>query len=566
MAKTSGARFFAEFLEKVGVDHVFFLPSILLHSMAEMEGRNIRRVMVHGEKAAAYMADGYARVSRRPGICIAQHIGASNLAAGLRDAYMACTPLIAITGGYTPHNRYKNPYQAVEDFAQFDGVTKFNAQVDAPQRLPDMLRQAYREATSGTPRPVHLRMGGHHGQMVEGDADLEMLIEERYLQAPAFRTQAAHDDVVRAVAALASAQRPVIVAGGGVNYSGAQAEVIALAELLDIPVATSMNAKGTIADTHRLALGVVGTYSRTCANRAVHEADLVFYVGSQTGGQVTVNWTIPSYGVRVIELNINPSELGRNYPNVASLCGDAKVVLQQLAAAAQRRQNPNWVEHVQSLVAAWRSEADPYRRSDVMPMRPERVAAEISAALPADGVLVSDTGHSGMWTGQMVDLNHATQRFVRCAGSLGWAFPASLGVKCAMGDRPVVCWTGDGGFYYHIAELETAARYGINAVILVNNNSALNQEIPLYDSVYGEVHGGAQYGRSSEMWKFTNVNFVNVAESFGCVGLRATTPAELKDALAEAFTLKRPVVIDTVTDMHAFARRAWRPEGASSGH
>jgi acetolactate synthase I/II/III large subunit len=407
MAKTSGARFFAEFLEKVGVDHVFFLPSILLHSMAEMEGRNIRRVMVHGEKAAAYMADGYARVSRRPGICIAQHIGASNLAAGLRDAYMACTPLIAITGGYTPHNRYKNPYQAVEDFAQFDGVTKFNAQVDAPQRLPDMLRQAYREATSGTPRPVHLRMGGHHGQMVEGDADLEMLIEERYLQAPAFRTQAAHDDVVRAVAALASAQRPVIVAGGGVNYSGAQAEVIALAELLDIPVATSMNAKGTIADTHRLALGVVGTYSRTCANRAVHEADLVFYVGSQTGGQVTVNWTIPSYGVRVIELNINPSELGRNYPNVASLCGDAKVVLQQLAAAAQRRQNPNWVEHVQSLVAAWRSEADPYRRSDVMPMRPERVAAEISAALPADGVLVSDTGHSGMWTGQMVDLNHA---------------------------------------------------------------------------------------------------------------------------------------------------------------
>ncbi|MBN8905701.1 MAG: thiamine pyrophosphate-binding protein, partial [Rhodospirillales bacterium] len=497
-----------------GVTHVFFLPSILLHSLAEMEDLGIRRVMVHGEKAAAYMADGYARLSGRPGICCAQQIGASNLSAGLRDAYMACTPMIAFTGGNTPLNRYKNPYQSVEDFTQFDPVTKFNARVDAPQRVPDLLRQAWREATSGTPRPVHLQFGGHHGQMAEGEADLgPVFIEERFQQVPAFRPTAPDEDVKKALAALNAAKRPVIVAGGGVVKSGAQAEVVKLAEMLDIPVATAMNAKGAIADTHRLAVGVVGTYSRACANRTVHEADLVFFIGSQTGGQVTANWTKPPRGTNVIELNIAPADMGRNYPNVASLCGDAKAVLHQLLAAAQPAKHGDWVAHVQGFVKEWRADADAQRKSDATPMRPERVCAELTDLLPADAVLVSDTGHSGIWTGTMIELNHPTQRFLRCAGSLGWAFPAALGAKCAAGDRPVVCWTGDGGFYYHIAELETAARYGINAIIVVNNNSALNQEITLYDSVYN----GQQRGNSSEMWKFTERNFAQVAESFGCV-------------------------------------------------
>lgn len=565
MPKTTGARYIAEFLKASDVSHLFFVPSILLDTMAAMEDLDIRRVMVHGEKAAAYMADAFARVTGRPGVCCAQQIGASNLAAGLRDAYMACTPLIALTGGYSPATRNRNPYQGVEDFHQFDGVTKFNAYVDTPQRLPDMLRQAYREATSGTPRPVHLRLGGHHGQMVEGEADLEHVsVEKRFQRAPAFRPKAPDEDVADALRAIEKAERPIIVAGGGVVYSGAQTEVVKLAETLNVPVATSMNAKGTIPDTHSLAVGIVGTYSRACANRAVHEADLVFFIGSQTGGQVTANWTKPPRGTPVIELNINPADMGRNYPNVASLCGDAKVVLSQMIAAARPGKNSNaeWVKRVQGFVAEWRAEADRQRRSDAVPMRPERVCAELTAGLPKDAILVSDTGHSGMWTGAMIELNEPTQRYLRCAGSLGWAFPAALGAKCAAPDRPVVCFTGDGGFYYHIAELETAARHGINAVIVVNNNSALNQEIPLYDSVYG----GQQRGKSSEMWKFTDRDFAQIAESFGCAGLRAETPAQFKDALAKALAMQRPVVIDTVTDMRAFARRAWQPEGASSGH
>jgi acetolactate synthase-1/2/3 large subunit len=161
----------------------------------------------------------------------------------------------------------------------------------------------------------------------------------------------------------------------------------------------------------------------------------------------------------------------------------------------------------------------------------------------------------------MIDLVRPGQRFIRCAGSLGWSFPASLGVKCALPDQPVVCFCGDGAFYYHIAELETAARFGLNVVVVVNDNAALNQEIPLFDRAYG----GKQRGRAGEMWRFNDVDFAKVAEAFGCVGIRADTPRELDDALRHALTLDRPVVIDAKSDINALSRPAWTP-GGKAGH
>jgi acetolactate synthase-1/2/3 large subunit len=318
-----------------------------------------------------------------------------------------------------------------------------------------------------------------------------------------------------------------------------------------------------IPDTHPLSVGVCGTYSRACANQSVDAADLVFFIGSKTGGQVTTNWQVPKRGTRVIQLDIDAGELGRNYPNAASLCGDAKATLARVIGAVKApRKNAGWVKQVQGFVAAWRADADTMRNSDALPMRPERLGREITEALPNDAVVVSDTGHSGIWTATMIDLKHQTQKYIRCAGSMGWGFPGALGVKCAVGDRPVVCWTGDGAFYYHIAELETAARYGINLVIVVNDNSALNQEIPLVKNSMGRQNPA----KPEELWLFEKTDFVKVAESFGCAGIRAETPQQLKDALAKAFSMNRPVVIDAISDINAFAKRAWLPQGASSGH
>jgi acetolactate synthase-1/2/3 large subunit len=325
-------------------------------------------------------------------------------------------------------------------------------------------------------------------------------------------------------------------------------------------VATSLNAKAAVPDTHPLAVGVPGAYARDCANRAIAEADLVFFVGSHTGGQVTNNWMFPTPGTKVIQLDIDPEELGRNYPNVASILSDAKAGLRRMidaapSAAAEAR--ASWVKRVQAIVAEWRNANASTRNSDAVPIRPERICKEISNVLPANGVVVSDTGHAGIWTARMIELNSPDQRYYRTAGSLGWGLPGALGVKCALPDRPVVCFTGDGGLYYHIAELETASRHGINAVIVVNNNSALNQEINLNNAAYG----GQQRGRAEEMWRFPNVNFAKVAENFGCAGIRVEHPGELGDALKHAIGMQRPVVVDVVTDMYAIAPHPWTPTG-----
>ncbi len=560
MPKMTGARLFAEMLRDYEVSHVFFVPAFMLKAFAEMENMPVKRLMVHGEKAAAYMADGYARASGKPGVCMAQMIGASNLAAGLRDAHMAGAPVIAITGGPTAQSRYRHAYQEVDDISQFYAVTKFNAQVDSVARMPDLLRQAFRVATSGAPGPVHLRIQSHLGQMTEEEAELEALVEPMYARAPAFRPEPEIERVLDALAKIAAAQRPVIVAGGGVMTSRAGPELVALAERLGVPVATSLNAKAVIADAHPLAVGVPGAYSRDCANRTLAEADLVFFIGSHCGGQVTNNWMFPPHGTSVVQLDIDPEELGRNYPNAVSILGDAKVSLRRMLYAAPPQPPENrapWVKHVQGIVAAWRMENLPMRTSEAVPIRPERICKAISDVLPSDGVVVSDTGHAGIWTARMIELNKPGQRYYRTAGSLGWGLPGALGVKCALPDRPVVCFTGDGGLYYHIAELETASRHNINAVIVVNNNSALNQEIKLNDIAYG----GKQHGRAEEMWRFPQLDFAKIAEGFGCIGIRVEKPGELGDALKHAIALDRPVVVDVVTDMYAIAPHPWTPTG-----
>jgi acetolactate synthase I/II/III large subunit len=556
MTQTDGARFVADMLKAYGVTHIFFVPQMLMGTLIAMEDMGIRRIMAHGEKAAAYMADGYARAARRPGICLAQHVGASNLAAGLRDAYLGCSPVIAMTGGPAPGARYRHAYQELEDFTQFEHTTKFNAHVEDVARLPDLLRQAFREATVGAPGPVHLQMLGHHAEMAMADADLEVHVEDRFRKVPPFRPAAEESQVEEAVKLLNAAQRPIIVAGGGVAWSGAQAEVVSLAEKLSIPVATSLDGRGTLLDTHPLSVGVVGTYSRACANRAVAESDLVFFIGSRTGGQVTARWQVPRPGAPVIHLDIDAREIGRNYPTLLALLGDARTVLRQLletAATGARETRSRWIGRVKTLVEEWRDSVSVHLNSEAVPMRPERVCREVTRALPEGAVLVCDTGHSGIWAGTLIELTKPGQRLIRCAGSLGWGFPGALGVKCALPGTPVVCFAGDGGFYYHLAELETAARYGINLVVIVNNNGALNQEIPHFEKAYG----GDPAERGRVLWGFSKVNFAKVAESLGCVGIRVEQPGELPQALDQALAADRPVVIDAVTDYRAFAQKTW---------
>ena len=550
----TGYKYFAEAMKAQGVTHLFFVPTIMIPAMAELEDSGLTRVTCHDEKAAAYMADGYARASHGPGVCLAQNVGSMNLAAGLRDGRMAGSPIIAITGGADTASRYRHVYQEVEDFAVFEPVTKMSVEVDHVRLLPNLLRQAFRTATTGAPGPVHLRMRGRHGNVLEEEAALDLTFEEQFSRYPAFRPEADMKDVNAAIEALLQAARPIIVAGGGVVRSQAEAEIVTLAEKLALPVVTSLNGKAVIPESHPLSVGVCGTYSRWCANRTVAQADLVFYIGSHTGSQVTYNWRIPKPGTAVVQLDIDPEEIGRSYPALVGLVGDAKATVRRMVAAIKEPvTRPRWIETVQGLKKDWQAEIKSAWHSDDVPIRPERICRVISDALPADAVVVGDTGQAAYWTGTMVELNQPTQAYIRCAGSLGWAFPASLGVKCALPDRPVLCFTGDGGFYYHISELETAARFGINTVVLVNNNHSLGQEQRLFNAAYG----GAQRGQAHTMWMFKETNFAKVAEGMGCVGIRVEKPGELRGALEHAFSCGRPAVIDVISDYKVLHPRAW---------
>ncbi|MBT5432497.1 MAG: SnoaL-like domain-containing protein, partial [Rhodospirillaceae bacterium] len=502
MAKMTGARFLADFLERSGVTHVFWVPAVLMQMLREMETSNrISRILAHSEKAAVYMADGYARASGRPGVCFAQKIGAANLAAALKDPYLANTPLIAMTGGALPRFENRHVYQQLDDGAMFVPVTKTQAHVAELQALPEAMRQAFRDATTGTPGPAYVEIAGHFADVEFEEGDLDVLIEERFGQIPAFRPVADSDAIDAAITLLAAAERPVIVAGGGVRSSGAGDVLIALAERLGIPVATAMNAKDTIPGNHPLNIGVPGTYSRKSADQALLETDLVFFIGSQTGSQVTAHWHLPPPGTAVIQLDINAAELGRHYTNAVSMMGDARatleVMLERADATGADLRGP-WRERTLGFVADWRAEMAGHMNSNSAPIRPERICKELTDWLPENAILVCDTGHSGMWTAGIIDLNHAGQSYLRAAGSLGWGLPASIGAQLACPDRPVVLFTGDGGFWYHTTELETAVRRNAPVICVVNNNGSLNQGIG--DEI--EARGGKLEGRHGDVWQF----------------------------------------------------------------
>jgi len=539
----------AEMLHEYGVSHFFFVPVILPETIKRMSRLGILPVMTHGEKAAAYMADGYARISRKVGICGAQAIGSTNLAAGLRDAYMARTPIVALSGEPNAQTSYRNLYQDVDDHGAFEGVTKWNAHVPGPARFPDLLRQAFRAASSGVPRPVHLGLVGRTGNPGDSQAEGVTRAEPRYGTSPSDRPMAAESSVAAAAALLAGARRPVILAGNGAARSGAAGELVALAEQLGIPVVVTLNGLATIGFDHPLYGGVVGEYGADFANAILLSADVVLVAGSSLGSMTTRSWSLIPPEAQIIQVDIDGAEIGRNFECAVPMVGDLGAVIAQLAAAASGQGPAEWVAEVADLRAGWRAAVRESETSDAVPIRPERLFSMISDQLADAAVIVGDTGHTAAWTARHIRLT-GRQSIVRAAGSLGWGLPASLGVKCACPDREVVCVTGDAGFFYHISELETARRYGLKVIVVVNNNTSMNQEAFFWDE------GAADQERN---WQFHDADLAEIARGFGCHGARVDDPADFAAAWDKARASGLPAVLDVRTDIAVAAPQSFGP-------
>jgi acetolactate synthase-1/2/3 large subunit len=282
-----------------------------------------------------------------------------------------------------------------------------------------------------------------------------------------------------------------------------------------------------------------------CANKVVKNADLVIFIGTQAGDQTTFDWKVPAVDTRVIQIDIDPSELGKNYPNSIGLFGDAKIVTQQLASNIVSQTRPSWLTTAKAFVTETLNNYEVKQASNSTPIRPERLCAEISKALPDNAVLVADTGYSAVWSSTMIRMK-SSQKYFRAAGSLGWSFPASLGIKCAAGDLPVICFSGDGAFYYHLNEMETAVRNNIPTVTIINNNNALVQCRPDLSLVYKDA-----LDKIDVCYCYPNNDFADIAKSYGCWYKNVVTPEDVGPAIKEALASGKPAIINVVTDRTA---------------
>src|SRR5688500_5976648 len=342
--KMNGARLFARMLQAYGVTHVFFMDAILRRALAEMEDVGIKRILGHHEQAVADRPDGYARVSGRPGVCMAQSVGAANLASGMQDPYLGHSPVVAISGRHVSANQYRNAYQEVPHEPLYASVTKWQGRIDVLEQIPHVMRQAFREATTGTPRPVHIDMAGYTGDAVTADeGTFDVIADDAHKRYPAFRPAPDPAAIQKAVAAIKSASRPVIVAEHTAEICGAGEALARLAARIQAPVVATLDAKAIMVEDHPLFRGMLGSYGRSRANHVVAEADLVIMAGGNTSDQSTANWKIPKEGAAIIHIDLDPVELGRNYTGVIGIQADVRAALEALAAAAPATKHDDWL-------------------------------------------------------------------------------------------------------------------------------------------------------------------------------------------------------------------------------
>ena len=547
-----GAEALYRLLREYGVKYLFGMdsPESLYQAVQRDE---MHPITVHDERSAAHMADGYARVSFRPGICTAIHgPGVTNLITGLAEAYVSCIPVIGLVSAVDSELVGKHSIQELDQVSLLRPVTKWTVRVENADRLPELVRMAFRLATTGKPGPVVLNLTNNALEKNLGKTTSATLkAKPEFGSVPAIRIAADPDRILRAVELLLQATKPCIVAGGGVIQSQAWKELIELAELLALPVATTMLGKGSIPDSHYLSVGVMGTYTSgttgrgRVANKLVVESDVVLLIGTQTDQVDTTEWTVPSPDSTIIHIDLDPEEIGRNYTTTLGIVADAKLALIQLVHVVKerlskhRKESPR-IQQIAKLVQEWRDTIASDWNSTKTPINPQRLMKELQTFIDSTTIVATDASYSSLWALSHLEFANPGRRFVgpRGLGIIGPGLPLALGAKLAAPQQRVICITGDGGFGYSYSDLETAARYNIPVIILVLNNRMLGFQKHYEQTIYGKAIE----------CDFTDINFGQLAEVLNCTGVRIETPAEIQPALKTAIKTNVPSVIDVIID------------------
>jgi acetolactate synthase-1/2/3 large subunit len=548
----NGAQALVEMLIRYGTEVVFGLPgdtSVDWYDALRAEAQHITHVMTRDERSAAFMADVYSRLAAKPGICEGPSGGgATYMLPGVVEANGSSVAMIALT---TDNPVSYEAQGALTDLSQpqiFGSVTKWTTLVKLADTLPRFIRRAFRLSTSGRPGAVHLALPKDVlSQQLTLPLDLH--IEPACKTWPAYRTRTTPDVIERAVRKLLAAERPVIVAGGGAVSSDAHSELLAVAKWLNAPVATSINGKGAIMETSPLSLGVIGANGgRPYAAEVVQEADLVLFVGSRVNYVDTDNWRTPSLARPpvVLQIDIDPSEIGNNYPIDEGMCGDAKAVLGDLFEAlketgAAPKDRSAWLARIEKARAAWRSRVLEQASSSQIPLAPQRIVHELRQALPQETVYICDPGTPTPFLAAEFELNRPGRWMIspRAQGGLGYAIPGVVGARFAKPQSPIVGLCGDGSFVMSAGDLATVARAGGATILLLFNNGCYGW-IKALQKLY--CKGGYFSVDFTEP-----VNYLRVAEGFGLRGTQINEPGQIGGALKEALAYGGPFFIEINT-------------------
>ncbi len=543
----------ASLLARSGVSVVFGIPGAQTRPLYEGiydSPSELRHVLMHDERSAAFAADGYARIAGRIGVCDSlPGPGATNLVSGLAEAFCSSIPILAIVGDLPRAWGYRrnrgSATQGIDQAAILRPCTKWYGRLEDSRALEPALKTALRIATSGRPGPVVIEVPEDVFREAGEEPDWDAWTP-RETQFPRFR-MAPDPDVVLEVARLISgAQRPVLVAGGGVLISGAWGVVQRLAEATEMPVVTTITGKGTLTDSHPLSAGVIGALGETRANDLLREADLVLFVGCKVGQLATFTWTLPGPNQTVIQVDVDPEEIGRNYPNALGLVGDAKLSLEAFLRCPllkRRTGREDWGARICEERRADFSSKDSHGSTS---LNPAPVVRAISEWMGPEDILACDASLASGWGASCFRVKRPGRTFLAPRGltGLGWGAPAAIGARLALGDTParVVCLAGDGGWSYSMQEVETAVRLDLRILFVVLNNSCLawakHNQIRF-------LHG------KTISTDFSMVDYAVAARAMGATGVRVSTFQEFQDAITDLEKITEPAVLEVVCDQAA---------------
>ena len=546
--RMTGGMALAEMLKLTGCGPMFGMGGFQLLPFYEAcRVLGLKHYLINDERCGAFAADAWAKVTNRPAVADGTlGPGATNLTTGLIESLNAGIPMIAIAGDANREHAWKNMTQEARQIEILRPAVKEVIRVEVIKRLPEHVRRAFTVATSGRPGPVLLDVPEDiaHG---EHDFDAtDFWVDPETLKAQSRRTRPDGSAVERAAALIAKAERPLILAGGGIHISEAWDTLRIFAETYGVPVAHTMSGKGAIACNHSHSAGLFGRYDRI-ANALIAASDCLIVVGCKLGEIATKRFALIPPGKPVIHVEIEPSEIGRTTRTDVALAGDARLTLMDLAAAlgsgkAAAQSRSAYVAELPKRMAEWKEGARDRLESKESPINVGRLMNQLNKQMPADAILVADGGFAGHWGGLMFDTKAAGRHFLPDRGfaSIGYGVPGGIGAQLAAGPkRRVVTMTGDGGFNMSIGELETARRLGTSFVAVVFNNAASGYVKALQHAVYGQ--GAYQSSDLIEM------NYAQIAQGFGCHGIRVTDPEKLGAAISEGLeNTSTPTILDVV--------------------